>query len=1173
MGTQEKKKEKVRLESHLATIQSLLAARADKVSQLESRVQIVDAQNRALNDPGPVERCTKKMRRDCLWNSGDYAHYISRISENRHILDMNGYLNLVKEGNESIRKNELPLINDSGSTAQGRRRSRRFDRDFYRTCVSEGLRDVCYRFLLAPNRVGIKLEESVRTGGFDYSKTMAGEEIAEGSGNPMKWVPPTIPTASPADFASDLIGSGELVLLSSTGGGEVDASEAKDPLRGCRYVAAMELAYEPRIRRYLRGIFRRRAVLTTKPTAKGRDEIDAFHDYYGLHLIKGKPITDHFPLDDSEAFARRTGMSIAEINELNLEMKNREKHSCLQYLNILKAEATGDITAHVHLPFIEHHEDWYKMDSDQLLNRSNQDLHSLMSELTKVYMPTDGDTPEWEEERKRVLHFALTTFLLPQFESETRRDLREAAMKLGVVEAAANLRAFAMEGPYRPAAILHTENRFLDPTGDLSLVGICCANDGKDATYLASITSRGESNDYLAVPSGLRVDSDKMREKVIMFLLQSRPAAVVVGASGGFESRLLQRKMSDLISEAVKRWNNRDIQGDDEDDEAFQVRRNPFLQMHSQTYYDDEEDEEEWKCNVELVDDSVAQLFGRSVRSKKEFPDFAENLKSAISIARYAKDPLAELTYAWSVASDAGLFGTEMLYLNIHPMQQLLPKTLLLRQYERVLCDVVAEVGADLNASCTFDHLRGLLMFTPGLGPRKAANLKHNVAQMGGIVARRRDLLEKRLLGPIVYNNVVAFVRIQEVDQTADQFLHPLDQTRLHPDVYLRNNWAIKIAFDALEREDPKSKDAAAIKAIRDVMEDSQREIKRLLNATEAEWTRLYGPTFNKKDWDPRVNVPNDQWADKVEELDLDTFANMIEQNGHGRWHSHLEMIKWEFRLPFADPRKPMEPLAGDKLFRLITGETDQSIRPGRELTGKVLRNGEFGSRVKLEGDIPAFIPLRNLSDEHVEVADDYIAAGQVVTAVVTDVKKDHMTIDMSLKMEDFRKKPSSWERPMSLPMFDPYFDKSSANKIEDANTKSREARIEALQVSLGSKSGEDGDGGGRRRRGRVVRRACTHPAFVNARNDEVDRQLRDGGSSMVGEALIRPSSKSSDSLAIHWVVKEGCIKVIEVLEEDKETDASIGNTLKVKVSYGLTGARSDRRPFSSTKLILSLAG
>jgi len=275
----------------------------------------------------------------------------------------------------------------------------------------------------------------------------------------------------------------------------------------------------------------------------------------------------------------------------------------------------------------------------------------------------------------------------------------------------------------------------------------------------------------------------------------------------------------------------------------------------------------------------------------------------------------------------------------------------------------------------------------------------------------------------------------------------------------------------------------------------------------------------------------------------------MIEESGDGKWHSHLEMIKWEFRLPFADPRKPMEPIPGDKLFCLISGETDQSLRPGKEITGKITANSDFGSRVKLEGDIPAFIALRNLSEEHVESAEDFVQPGQVITAVVTEVKKDHMTVDMSLRMDDFRKRPSSWERPASLAPLDERFDIAAATRIEEDNAKKREARLEALRASLGLKDeGEDGGVVRRKRVGQVVRRACTHPAFRNAKNDEVMFELNEGGPAMVGEALIRPSSKSSDSLAIHWVVREGSIKVIEVLEEDKETEASIGNTLKIKV-------------------------
>ena len=35
----------------------------------------------------------------------------------------------------------------------------------------------------------------------------------------------------------------------------------------------------------------------------------------------------------------------------------------------------------------------------------------------------------------------------------------------------------------------------------------------------------------------------------------------------------------------------------------------------------------QWKCNVEQVDDNVAQLFGHSVRNKQEFPEVESELK------------------------------------------------------------------------------------------------------------------------------------------------------------------------------------------------------------------------------------------------------------------------------------------------------------------------------------------------------------------------------------------------------------------------------------------------------------------------------------------------------------------------------------------------------------------
>ena len=1149
-------------------------AQSKEVARLDSlcREKESEAAAAALNAPSSEGDAIvkaysargKKMCKDKLWHYGDYSEYVLSMIEYKQVMDMKVYLNLIKEGNTAI-KDKTSVFGVGGGISgkeKEEKRSRRFDWDYYRTCVSEGMRAICYQFVLPPFRVGIKLEDTLTSKtGFSYDRSLPGENGDDPDmdiGNPRAWVAPVIEGLSPVEFGCQLIESGELVSLAAV---QEDAAwddnpEMTDPLRACRYVAAMELAHEPRIRHQLRTIYRSEAVITTRPTSKGLDEIDSFHEYYGLHLIKEKPVKEHFPMSKPDLGKRNARLNAEEVKEHDANLKKKETDSCIQYLNMLKAEKSGHITLQVHLPYLHDSSNtdtpWY-MCGPETLSRDRQNIDRLMEALERVYFPADGDTDEWNDERRKILRMALVNHLLPQFEAETRRDLRDASMRIGVAAAGKNLRLMAMEGPYRPSHLLG-ENRFIVPTGDLPIVAVCSSNDARDGTFLAAVNGRGELSDHVAVPGGTSITSDQIREKVITFLMQMRPAAVVVGSGGGVNSRAIARRLGEVIAEATERWNNRLIQGQDEDDEDYEARMDAFRMMHPHI---DDDDDDVWKCNVDIVDDTVAQLFGRSVRGKKEFPDTAINLKVAIAAARWAKDPLCELAYTWSVASDAGVFGTEMLFLNIHPLQRLLPKPLLLREYQRVLCDVTAEVGVDINGACSYDHMHGLLSFVPGLGPRKASILKQNVSRIGGVVSSRKSILAKRLLGPIVYNNAVAFLRIRATDQLQDQMLHPLDDSRCHPDVYQRNRWAVQIAVDALELGDGAANDDDAITAIRDVMQNSKEEVVRLFKETKIEWEAVYGPTPKYiSSWDPKITVPADSWRDKVEDLDIEAFADIIESNGSGKWLSQLTMVKWEFRLPYVDPRKPMEPPSGEKLFKLLTGESDATLCPGKEVTGMIVKNGDFGSQVKLEGDVPGFIPLRNLADDHVESAEDVVSVGTVVTALITQVKMDHMCVDLSLKKEDFRKKSSEWERPKSLPPLDDNFDKIAALRVDEEKDKDRQARLEALRLTIGgTKIGSgleganaEGSSATARRSGKVTRRACAHPAFRNSAHATVDKELKENRNAMVGDALIRPSNKSCDSLAIHWLVRPGCIKVIEVIEQDKDTDASIGNRLIIKV-------------------------
>ena len=378
---------------------------------------------------------SKKMCKDKLWHYGDYFGYATSMIDYRQVMDMKGYLNLIKEGNDAI-KDKTPLLGgaEEGSSAiqkkNRKKRSRRFDWDYYRTCVSEGLRSICYQFVLPPFRVGIKLEDTLTSkAGFSYDKTLPGDDGDDPDmeiGDPRQWVAPVVEGMSPLEYGSRLIDSGELVSLAAAREDSAwdENPELSDPLRACRYVAAMELAHEPRIRSQLRTLYRAEAVITTRPTSKGMGAIDAFHEYYGLHLLKEKPVKEHFPMDESELGKRRARLNAEEVKELDAALKKKEIDSCIQYLSLLKAERSGDIALQVHLPYLDEFREggneWYKH-RPNTLSRENQDVRKFMEALERVYLPANGDTDEWNEERRRILKMALINYLKCRRESVWRR--------------------------------------------------------------------------------------------------------------------------------------------------------------------------------------------------------------------------------------------------------------------------------------------------------------------------------------------------------------------------------------------------------------------------------------------------------------------------------------------------------------------------------------------------------------------------------------------------------------------------------------------------------------------------------------------------------------------------------------------------------------------------------
>lgn len=83
---------------------------------------------------------------------------------------------------------------------------------------------------------------------------------------------------------------------------------------------ALELAFEPTIRRTLREKFMSTASISTKPTELGIENIHPFSELFGLHFLKHKPLKDFLSgsISDRYAYARLVKAKSDGLLEINI---------------------------------------------------------------------------------------------------------------------------------------------------------------------------------------------------------------------------------------------------------------------------------------------------------------------------------------------------------------------------------------------------------------------------------------------------------------------------------------------------------------------------------------------------------------------------------------------------------------------------------------------------------------------------------------------------------------------------------------------------------------------------------------------------------------------------------------------------------------------------------------
>ena len=165
------------------------------------------------------------------------------------------------------------------------------------------------------------------------------------------------------------------------------------------------------------------------------------------------------------------------------------------------------------------------------------------------------------------------------------------------------------------------------------------------------------------------------------------------------------------------------------------------------------------KVSYMVVSEAGASVYSASKLAAEEFPQFDLTLRSAVSIARRLKDPLAELVKIEPKAIGVGQYQHDM------------PQKELAAELDFVVESCVNAVGADLNTASAplLQHISGI----------SAAIAKNIVAfrEENGRFESRAQLKKVPKLGPKAYEQCAGFLRISDGK-------NPLDATAVHPESY-----------------------------------------------------------------------------------------------------------------------------------------------------------------------------------------------------------------------------------------------------------------------------------------------------------------------------------------------------------------------------------------------------
>ncbi|KAI2605890.1 transcription elongation factor Spt6 [Hypoxylon fragiforme] len=259
---------------------------------------------------------------------------------------------------------------------------------------------------------------------------------------------------------------------------------------------------------------------------------------------------------------------------------------------------------------------------------------------------------------------------------------------------------------------------------------------------------------------------------------------------------------------------------------------------------------------------------------------------------------------------------------------------------------------------------------------------------------------------------------------------------------------------------------------------------------------------------------------EKVNELILEEYAEQLEKNYNQRKRATLETIRAELQAPYEELRRNFSSLVAEQIFVMFTGETKDSLAEGMIIPVNLRVVKDDFAIAKLDCGIEGRIEAHEVSTRSNVSIRDVVHVGQTVQAKIMDLNRKEFLAKLSIREDALRR---------------PY------KKHNDHDRGTWDFRL------------EDDDKEALREKDRVTgrtQRVIKHPLFKPFNSTQAEEYL---GSQGAGDVVIRPSSKGNDHLTVTWKVSDGVYQHIDVLELQKETEFSVGKTLRIGGKYTYT--------------------